>query len=145
MSQYRTDWFFWTQRRDRFFVATMVGQFRIEHTRSPDPLPEFGFRHESEPPVVLERVPGSNIYIWSHGFGLVTGERWSDKHHVLLLPYWFLVSSFLCLPVLYAWKQLKPKRRDRGRCPACGYDLRATPQRCPECGTIPSSVKGVVT
>jgi len=43
----------------------------------------------------------------------------------------FLV--FACHSALLAARERKDRRR--GLCPTCGYDLRATPTRCTECGT----------
>jgi hypothetical protein len=54
----------------------------------------------------------------------------------LIAPYWMLAIAFLILPAI-AWCTRLMRRRAQleGRCSTCGYDLRATPDRCPECGT----------
>ena len=58
---------------------------------------------------------------------------------VLAVPWWCLIAVMGSGATgLYA-KALQSRRRAAASlCPACGYDLRATPDRCPECGRIPT-------
>jgi len=54
----------------------------------------------------------------------------------VLIPHWFLALLFAILPALHLRALVRSRRLSRiGHCPRCGYDLRATPERCPECGT----------
>jgi predicted Zn-ribbon and HTH transcriptional regulator len=53
---------------------------------------------------------------------------------------WSLMIAEMQLPVLSAifWLRRQLQRRQQalvGHCVSCGYDLRASSQRCPECGT----------
>jgi len=51
----------------------------------------------------------------------------------IAFPIWPLV---LILGGFESWRTIRRRRqRTIGLCRVCGYDLRATPERCPECGT----------
>jgi len=61
-----------------------------------------------------------------------TGLYWE-----ISIPLWLPISFAAALPAWVgarSWTQ--SRRKSAGRCPTCGYDLRATPERCPECGTV---------
>jgi hypothetical protein len=68
------------------------------------------------------------------GFG--TDEQWPEYGgRYVNVPHWFIavISGGLSALLSRRWW----KRRFlamAGRCGRCGYDLRATPDRCPECG-----------
>jgi len=90
-----------------------------------------------------------------HGFYFFTGSyqlpanppampvaNIDDVAHVRL-PQWIFVVAALFLPAVGAMRTRSRIRRARrsslSRCASCGYDLRATPNACPECGTPAAS------
>ncbi len=77
---------------------------------------------------------------WSGRIGIT---RYFRIYHVfdpwlwmLSIPLWMPTIAFgsvfcFCRPLLYHRRR---KRKKLGLCVKCGYDLRASKERCPECG-----------
>ena len=87
--------------------------------------------------------PGTFAYrSWGGaGFHWAAFEVRSRPRRYLTVPLWAMCFGLLLLPaarttgyVICRWRA--SRRLWAGRCPACGYDLRASPGRCPECGAV---------
>lgn len=81
-------------------------------------------------------------YVWCPAIGPEPGYT---NFHLLRLPYFFLLIIAAIGPIC----SVRAFRRWRHRqslhlCQNCGYDLRASKERCPECGTlIPEEVRAL--
>jgi hypothetical protein len=66
------------------------------------------------------------------------GKEYITSHSTeVAVPHWLLAALTAIVPAAWLRVTLIRRRRFRaGRCLACGYDLRGTPERCPECGAL---------
>ena len=77
--------------------------------------------------------------LWRSGRGKPTAgmsEILVVRYQQLDIPCWCLIAIFGILPVAWLMRRRRQKSGTaHNRCLVCGYDLRASTERCPECGT----------
>src|SRR4051812_21395107 len=86
-------------------------------------------------------VGSQGTFVKRLGFYLLyyqDSARWLRQ---LACPYWFIMLLTAILPTarLAVWRRRARRLRMHPTlCQHCGYDCRATPDRCPECGWVPA-------
>ena len=135
----RTEHYFWWRPGSNHPAQLVLSRGRLVVNAGVVPLPSLDgppkgtIAYTTEPAdrlgnfdVVPETLDASLV-----GFGV----RLRNGAPVLVLPCWFVAVIAAVLPAARAVRHDRHRlRRSRGLCPACGYDLRTTPEKCPECG-----------
>ena len=78
---------------------------------------------------------------FEYGRGEFIDGRFRYATAQVRVPLWFVALLAAPLPAwrgrTLARKRTASRRSSQGLCVQCGYDVRATPDRCPECGAAP--------
>jgi hypothetical protein len=116
-------------------VSASRGQVLVYWSEFDGDVIDEGWHYESRPPDDVVEPRG--ISIWAR-LGFETYD--ASGGGVATAPIWPIVLATGLLPCAYLISLGRRRRALRkGLCPVCGYDLRATPDRCPECGAVPST------
>jgi hypothetical protein len=99
----------------------------------------------SEPRSMLDEIQSLSGGPWrfrfrEFGFAIVSIHKLKVMDGLeFIWPCWPI--ALITVAPVAVWITQKRVRPRPGHCPVCGYDLRATPVRCPECGTIPEKTE----
>jgi len=130
-----------------YSVSSYLGGIRWES------VPDFPAKQRITAPAGTASGESLSTQVYQPFPGIIWAEHWLTQSIGASPPtmwverrdgrvdYWLPITLTLIMPSIWLglWFRRRRKWRQvrRGTCPTCGYDLRATPERCPECGTIP--------
>jgi hypothetical protein len=78
-------------------------------------------------------------FSFDYGVEKTGRSRLTGKWISISLPHWFLILLLSLPGILHTAHRSKQRLRHRhGLCPSCGYDLRESKDKCPECGLTTS-------
>jgi hypothetical protein len=125
---------------DRHVMLLLLREqmYRTNH----DPRGRFiGFRHSASTEYpLIEEEPRFGFDYQNHLYSSPGSRDIYREHWAFVVPHWFVFLLLLLSTNRLLIRYIRKSRwQARGCCLKCGYDLRATPGKCPECGTQSTS------
>ncbi len=143
-------WRYVRSAKGHVVIGLLLGDRSSDRDRAPPHWPKYErdeARHPSDFPIYRTGLPHERYLSWERG-----GFAWHESRNLRrgtlhiqgIAPFRSLAAATVALPLWWTTtrvrSQVRARRRKRmGLCPACGYDLRESPGRCPECGVLASS------
>jgi hypothetical protein len=145
-----------TDNQRQFSTSSSFGVFRFGVTQNPNGfaiLDSWALQSQQlQRHWAYERETLANRQWSMAGVSFFAGDlEMATEHsipfHTIIVPHFWLFLCFAMTPAFWTLHIARQRRRE-GRiakrlCSHCGYDLRATPDRCPECGEVPKKMDRV--
>jgi hypothetical protein len=124
------------------------GSFSTKHAFTPRPAKWRAYSFGATPATLATmsdhyRGRGAHGVIGIYWLSTVMTPNSGSATQQMFLPHWLLALATGALPALWGTRRwCRRAKACAGLCSVCGYDLRASPTRCPECGTVTATKAG---